>query len=111
MVSEMLLNLLRHRLPDSCVAAIDTLLGSMMKNHSNNSKLVELFSALAVRSDVESVEAVRVWIGTLVEVISAGNGNSNHREVVKQLLKQRNEILVRTLPQNFDYFSLVGSAC
>ena len=110
MVSEILINLFRHQLPDTSVGNVDNLLGAMLNNFPNNSKLIELFSALAVRTDAVPVVAVRKWIGTLPQLVSAGTGSSNHREVVKQLLKQRNDVLVRALPQNFDYFALIGSA-
>lgn len=110
MVSEILLHLLQHPLPDGSLATIDALLESMKRDFSNNPKLVELFSVLAVRTDAASTEAVGRWIGSLPELIFGGKGGSVHRQVVKQLLKQRNEILMKSLPQNFDYFALGDSA-
>ena len=105
-VSEVLLHLFEKQLLSKTLNSANFFIDHLSANHLNNSKLVELFSNLAVRNDLE-VGAVNRWIEMLPQVLLTGNGCAQHREVIKTLLKQRNTILLQALPQNFDYFQLV----
>jgi hypothetical protein len=61
---------------------------------------------MTLTADVQ-MGSVNRWIAALPPILFAGNGSWKHRQVVKLLLKQRNQILVQSLPQNFNYFDLM----
>jgi len=78
-----------------------------MVHHSNNPKLVELLGSLAVQPTGYKFVSVDEWISKLPDILMSKTGTPKHRQVVQFLLKQRNETLLKVLPQNYDYFDLM----